>query len=374
MLLSTIFINFQQRYKRTKAEDREERYYVPLNYAMKITPEFLDTRATHWLKPTEPSAVLIINAPEDWVIFNKQQTSYYRVNYDEQNWNLIINELNGPNFNKIHPLNRAQLIDDIYNFGIFEYISLNHTLDLMKYVKQETDFIPLISAFKAFKGFSLKFRHENSEHMQKLLWDTIEMNYKKFPLLNYSPTTDTHINKLLRMDVVQFACAVGLENCVNDAKTIYHDDTRILPVDFHPAIYCGAMQTNTLLESQQTFVKYINHLTALLSSATIRRNNLVEINNIISGIGCSSEAEVLTSTLNLSLVVSTINFTPEDRNTLFASVVKGSILGTSLALDRLNSSFPEMRQMYFSIQSAFSAFEGYIGTNELRNKVQLLLS
>lgn len=341
---------------------------------MKSTSEFFDTRATHWLKPTEASLELLINAPEDWIIFNKQQTSYYRVNYDEQNWELINNELKGPNFNKIHPLNRAQLIDDIYNFGIFGYISLNHTLDLLNYVKQETDLIPLISAFKVFKSLSLKVRHENNENMQKFLWESIEINYKKFALLNYSPTIDTHTNKLLRMDVIQFACSFGLENCINDAKTIFHADISIRPADFRPAIYCGAMQSNNLLQSLQTFEKNINQLTVLLSTATIRRNNLIEINDIISGIGCSSDAEILTSTLNLSFVVSTINFTPEDRNALFASVVKGSIIGTSLALDKLNSSLPEMRQLYYSIQSAFSAFEGYIGTNALRNRVQVLVS
>lgn len=284
----------QERYTRTKAEDRKEKYYVPLNYAMKNTSEFLDTRATHWLKPADKSVELLFNSPEDWIIFNKQQTSYYRVNYDEQNWELIINELNGDNFDKIHPLNRAQLIDDVHNFGIFGYISLNYTLDLVKYVKQETDLIPLISAFKVFKSLSLKFRHENNKNIQRLFWESIESNYKKFPLLNYSPTTDTHINKLLRMDVVQFACSVGLESCLNEAFTIYTASVSIIPADFRPAIYCGAMKGVKSQEAKHIYASYIKHLIVLLSNAIIRRNNLIEINDIISGLGCSSESEILT--------------------------------------------------------------------------------
>lgn len=74
------------------------------------------------------------------------------------------------------------------------------------------------------------------------------------------------------------------------------------------------------------------------------------------------------------MVDSSIHFTPEDRNKLFESVVKGSVLGTSLALDMLNSSLPEMREMYHSIPSVFAAFEGYIGTNDLRNKVINLIA
>lgn len=283
----------QERYTRTKAEDREEKYYVPLNYAIKRTSDFQDTRAAHWLKPTDVSFELYFNSPEDWAIFNKQQTFYYRVNYDERNWELISNELNGPDFNKIHPLNRAQLIDDVYNFGIYGYIRLNYTLDLVKYVKQETDLIPLISAFKVFRGLSLKFRHENTTNIQRLLWESIESNYKKFSLLNYAPTTDTHTNKLLRMDVVQFACSVGLESCLNEALTIYKSSPSIRPADLRSAIYCGAMKADSD-NHQDIFARYINHLTALLSTAIVRRNNLVELNDIITGLGCSRDADILT--------------------------------------------------------------------------------
>ena len=50
------------------------------------------------------------------VIFNVQETGYYRVNYDKQNWELIIKQLN-EDHTKIHVINRAQIIDDAINLA-----------------------------------------------------------------------------------------------------------------------------------------------------------------------------------------------------------------------------------------------------------------
>ena len=45
---------------------------------------------------------------DQWVIFNVQETGYYKVNYDNQNWQLIISQLNSEHM-AIHAINRAQV-------------------------------------------------------------------------------------------------------------------------------------------------------------------------------------------------------------------------------------------------------------------------
>lgn len=174
---------------------------------------------------------------------------------------------------------------------------MSYALDLVKYVKQETDYIPMISALKVLNFLSMKFRHENNEHIEKLFLESIEANYKKYPLLNYISTTDNHVDRLFRMDVVQFACSFGLESCLNDAKTIYNASPSIHPVDFQSAIYCGAMKAKNSLD---IYPKYIDHLTALFTTTSIRRNNLIQIYAIISGLGCSLDSEVLTRYVKLN--------------------------------------------------------------------------
>lgn len=67
----------------------------------------------------------------------------YRVNYDEKNWKLIIDYLKTSKYVKIHPVNRAQIIDDLLTLMEFGYLNSNLLFELDEYLKQETDSIPM---------------------------------------------------------------------------------------------------------------------------------------------------------------------------------------------------------------------------------------
>lgn len=70
---------------------------------------------------------------DKWVIFNVQETGYYRVNYDAENWNLIIQQLK-ENHESIQVINRAQIIDDVLNLaraGKTDWVSLLYVYVLL---------------------------------------------------------------------------------------------------------------------------------------------------------------------------------------------------------------------------------------------------
>lgn len=85
----------------------------------------------------------------DWIILNHRQTGFYRVNYDEVNWNLIISELNDGNYETIPVLNRAQLIDDAFNLARANKLSYKIPFRLIEYLKVETDYIPWMTTMNA---------------------------------------------------------------------------------------------------------------------------------------------------------------------------------------------------------------------------------
>lgn len=85
----------------------------------------------------------------DWIILNHRQTGFYRVNYDEVNWNLIISELNDGNYETIPVLNRAQLIDDAFNLARANKLSYKIPFRLIEYLKLETDYIPWMTTMNA---------------------------------------------------------------------------------------------------------------------------------------------------------------------------------------------------------------------------------
>lgn len=141
----------QERYFTRKPEtsDDTSNWYIPLNYATQSDPNFDDTKITGYFNNGLPSIAVPVPPTFDanqWFIFNKQQLGYYRVNYDAANWNAIILALNSVEFDKIHVLNRVQLIDDAVNFAAGGYINYDTLFGLLKYLSRETEYTPWYSA------------------------------------------------------------------------------------------------------------------------------------------------------------------------------------------------------------------------------------
>jgi hypothetical protein len=70
------------------------------------------------------------------------------VNYDIDNWNLIIKGL-CENHNNMPPLNRAQLLDDALNLARAGKLPYSIALDLTMYLERDVDYIPWAAALNA---------------------------------------------------------------------------------------------------------------------------------------------------------------------------------------------------------------------------------
>lgn len=81
-------------------------------------------------------------------------TGYYRVNYDLENWNLLIEQLI-KNHTVIHPVNRAQLISDSYALAEAGIIPYYIPLNITSYLINEKDYMPWHSVLLAFRTIRL---------------------------------------------------------------------------------------------------------------------------------------------------------------------------------------------------------------------------
>lgn len=75
---------------------------------------------------------------------------FYRVNYEEENWNALINQLKN-NCTLIHVLNRAQIIDDVFNLAKANRVNYTLVLRVSEYLPKEDDVIPWYSAKNGFE-------------------------------------------------------------------------------------------------------------------------------------------------------------------------------------------------------------------------------
>lgn len=77
------------------------------------------------------------------------------MNYDANNWQLLIDQLNADHLT-IHPIHRAQLLDDSYNLGRAEILNQTLFLDITKYLVNEIDplaYIPALSGLNYMTAF-----------------------------------------------------------------------------------------------------------------------------------------------------------------------------------------------------------------------------
>lgn len=77
-------------------------------------------------------------------------TGFYRVNYDDSNWQKLASYLKSSSYVIISATNRAQLIDDALNLASTGHLAYKTALQITSYLSHETDYIPWYAAVRAF--------------------------------------------------------------------------------------------------------------------------------------------------------------------------------------------------------------------------------
>lgn len=127
----------------SKSAEKDPLWWIPLTFTTKRDLKFDNTQPSHWMKAEKSITVDHQINNMDWLIVNLQVTGYYRVNYDLNNWQLIIKHLNDPRrYHEISQSNRAQLIDDAMNLARADILDYTTALDVTKFLSHERDYVP----------------------------------------------------------------------------------------------------------------------------------------------------------------------------------------------------------------------------------------
>ncbi|XP_034941475.1 uncharacterized protein [Chelonus insularis] len=309
----------QSRFLYNQTETSKEKYWIPYDNVIGEADDKINFNRTkiEWLKPDETVKTITGIKNDTWIIFNKQQFGYYRVNYDELNWKLIGNALE-TNHSKIHILNRAQLVDDAFNLARVRLLPYNVTFRVLQYLKQEADYVPW---YAAWNGFS---------HLSKILANTDQSQPFKDYVLRLTgalvndikfeeSVEDDHIKKLQRVTVIEKTCAFGLKSCANHTseklrKWLESSDANPLSPDLKSVVLCGGVRSANRVSWNKLLQKYKNE----------------QDENLITALGCTSDVEILKDYLRM-----TFNGTLKsaNRDQVFKSVYSGSENGINVALD-----------------------------------------
>jgi aminopeptidase N len=117
---------------------------IPFTYKLKGSPDqikWMDTRSTQIQIPLESNE-------DKWIYGNLNYMGYFRVNYDKENWNRIIDQLK-VDHTVFSTTERAGLIFDSFTLARAGYVDYIIPLQLASYLVKETEYVPWKSYFKS---------------------------------------------------------------------------------------------------------------------------------------------------------------------------------------------------------------------------------
>ncbi|XP_047472757.1 aminopeptidase N-like isoform X1 [Penaeus chinensis] len=325
--------------ERNISNTHDSKWWVPLTYTCRNRTNFNRTQAMVWMKASEDS-ITITSLPsnDEWVIFNLQETGYYRVNYDEHNWGLLIQQLKDDH-EVIHVINRAQIIDDAMNLARNECIlptgHLNYTIafDVYSYLGKETAFPPWLTAINNLQYITRMFRGKSG--FGALKHYLLKLTLPLYKAVGFDDKAeDPYLLKEKRRLAIEWACDLGHGHCLQQARALYRRwmldpaNESIISSDIKPTVYCHAIAEGREAEWDFAWRRYLE--TDVSTERSVLLNSLA----------CTKETWILARYLEISMDPNT-HMKKQDV-ALVLSYIGENEMGRHLVLNYLNEHWSEI--------------------------------
>ncbi|KAF2892510.1 hypothetical protein ILUMI_13662 [Ignelater luminosus] len=338
-----------------KIEDNSV-WYIPINI-FTAQNSSSDTTADFWLINSTDTIQYSLSK-NSWLLVNKQQTGYYRVNYDRVNWMNLIGFLNDQNINDIPVLNRAQLIDDTFNLARAGQLHYYTPLFLSKYLVKETEYAPTQAFLNAIEFLNLVlFDAPEYSLFQNYVIDILSGLYKNLGFVKKQ--NDRHLDKRTRINVLRWLCKIGHKECrENSLKYILSwqkDNKTSLTPDMEEYVFCGAMRIANYNSWTFLYQKYE------------KAANTSHKRRLLLGLGCSEDENILNRFLD-KILRNNSSLSIKERNSILIAVSDASSVGLNLLLDYLGKNFEEL-QSRVNLKDLLASISPKLTTSEQLNKV-----
>ncbi|XP_050699392.1 aminopeptidase N-like [Eriocheir sinensis] len=320
--------------KDDSAEDTHDyKWWVPLTYTGQQRPDFSQTQPQVWMKDSEAQVTVKGLPPKDqWVIFNLQQTSYYRVNYDQHNWNLLIQQLLNDH-SAIHTVNRAQIIDDALDLSRAGQLPYSTALEVTTYLPREAEYVPWAAALDNLGYIRDMLRHTTAYGaLRRYLLDIVVPLYDSVGFQDHE--SDPLLDQYKRQKALSWACELEHSDCLANAAASYAawmadpDNTSISP-NLKSTVYCHAIAEGG--EEEWTFA-WGQYLAAAVGSEKVK---------LLQAMGCTKRPWLLSRYLEMAFSPGS-DIRKQDALTVFSAVATNDV-GRPLAWTFLQDRWDDLR-------------------------------
>ncbi|XP_056307905.1 alanyl (membrane) aminopeptidase b, tandem duplicate 1 [Danio aesculapii] len=228
----------------TRPEPSEFNYewFVPITWTKNEA-----IKAPYWLLQKNTQFDDMKTNANEWVLANINTTGYYRVNYDEQNWERLLNALQISR-ESIPVINRAQLIDDAFNLAKAGIIKTTLALRTTEFLDVETEYMPWQSALNNLDYFYLMFdRSEVYGYMQAYIRKQVTPLFEYFTdLTDWQDVPTNHTEQYNQVNALRVACSIGLRNCTDLVTSWFgewmnNEDVNPIHANLRSTVYCSAI-------------------------------------------------------------------------------------------------------------------------------------
>ncbi|XP_062561763.1 aminopeptidase N-like [Armigeres subalbatus] len=346
---NTVIIS-QQRFYANKKLPQNHLWYIPYNYATENNLDF-EVDQFKWLT-TEADKIYVDVAPEQWVLFNRQQFGYYRVNYDVRNWETLTSALiHHPG--SIHHLNRAQLIDDAFNLARAGVLDFNVVLRQLISLTNDEDYLPWAAGDKVLRYIQGKVRGTDLQARFEFFVHTLIGNIYLKLNVDSVESDETLKQKYFKQLISTWACQIGYIDCLertHDTLQAAVEGSLTIHPDVSTVVYCYGIQHASDEEFQWLYNQLVNSKNEAYRSL------------VINALGCSRNRDHLNSFLSTSLGSVEINYSDTERPRVVQAVYSNDRYGVDVLID------------YFSYSALVDDLVNQLGQSTLNSAITNIAS
>lgn len=341
-------------------EEEANRWWLPLSYTAADAPDFNKTQPNTWMPASQTSMVLEhLPAKSDWIFLNLQGTGYFRVNYDQDNWARLTDQMLSDH-TTIEVTSRSQLLDDALNLARAGRLNYETVLGLNAYLDAEDEYVPWSTALSGLSYLEKMLTRTGSygnlrRYLLKLL----------MPLYNdvgfQDDLNDPFLEQRKRSLAVSWACKLGHEECVTKAVEKFDlwlaNNTEVSP-NIKSTVYCMGVAEGGQDAWEGVWARYLETEVAQ------------EKIHLLKALGCSRELWILSQYLEMGFTEGS-GIRKQDANRVFSSVA-GNDVGRSMAWlflrnewDRIVNYYDTFSSVADLITSATAEFNTHIEKHEL---------
>lgn len=355
-------------YGQKTAVVRQERYgdnssktlwSIPITYTDGTKMDFDNTASVFWLHTKEAK---LPSAPkdDDWLIANLRGTGYYRVNYDPRNWNLITMELNTYHTN-IDVLNRARIIDDVFELADINLVPYGTALHASEYLRREKEVLPWTTVLKRW------------EYLEAMLGTGIVLEKWKLFIIRilihhihsfkWSHIEEDKDKRKLRVIHYAWACKYSYGPCMIEARHAFESYKSPQPTakpmlaEHQFTVFCSVVEDGGESEWET------------LRLRLARVNGSAERRNIILSLGCTKSHEILMRYFE-EFSAPRFNMVP----LIFAEAARHGKLWRARATEYVLTNWQQLKMTFpRRFQDILSSVFKYISSDDELSDVNMLL-